>query len=234
MNEKKNLRDLFSDSERLRWIISAAAVFVVFAILAIFFWDFLSRVIVLPIYNFFILARYGINSVPQGVFLILFVVAGIVIAIRSTSTAFREQRSDTREGVDDGVSEYAVDTTSRYHFWRLETGTLYRSDFARMDFARSARRLILEVLAHQEHRRWDEVEQMVLRNQLKLPPLIDELIRERMLRTSYAEHGKIVQVYSQIARTIGLLKDETDPVLDEHVNAIIEFIEQRLEILHHE
>jgi len=217
-----------------RLLFSILGVVVVFAVLALFFWSFLRDTVVLPLYRFFIILRYGVNSIPQGFFLFIIFLVLLVIIIRAVSMTFKGQVSLFRFEGDD-VAAYPADFTSRYRFWRLQTSTLYRSNFARNDFARNARRMILELIAHQEHRTWDEIERLVMLGEMTLPPLIDELVHERSLRSSRADKRGLDAFLTRTARQLGIpIADQPDPVLDEQVNAIIQFIEERLEIVHNE
>jgi hypothetical protein len=158
----------------------------------------------------------------------------VVLAIRAVYHTFDGQVS-WLNFEDDNVPPYPADSASRYRFWRMETGTLTRSNFARNDFARNTRRLILEIIAHQEHRPWEEIERRVMRGEAVLPPLVDALIRDRELRSSRPVKTGLDAMLTRIARRLGLPLPETpDPAMEEQVNAIIHFIEERLEIVRDE
>ncbi len=74
----------------------------------------------------------------------------------------------------------------------------------------------------------------MMEGQITLPPMIEELVRERTLRSTPRKVNVFVKYYETISRRFGIVKDRPDPVLDEHINAILQFIEERLEINHDE
>ena len=216
-----------------RLLISSLAAMIIFGVFAIFFWDLLRENIVLPLYRFWILFRYGVNSVSQVLILFLALAGGVILVIRALDITFKQDVVEKQNGFG-GLDFYAGDYSSRYRFWRMVTTPLYHSQFARNDFMRNSRRIILELIAHQQHRSWEEVETMVMQNQIQLPPLIDELVRERTLRCTFRQKTALQEYFEGIARRLGLIHDLPDPILDEHINAILQFIEERLEITHDE
>lgn len=219
---------------RLRLLVSIAAVVLTFAIMAIFFWNFFYQSIVQPLYNLYVLIRYGINSIPQGIYHIVIIMTCLFIALWSIAQTFTRGRNPQNGSITDSLDIESQDVESRYQFWRLETRNLRYSKFARDDFARNARRLILNILAHQEHLPYEEVEDLAESDMLKLPQPITDLIHTRSLDTKQKSDQKHTSLSRQIAESLGFFRQKPDPFVEEKVNAIITFIEQRLEIVHHE
>jgi len=222
-------------SERINWrlLLSIVTGLLIFGVLAIFFWELLRDNIVLPIYRFVVILRYGIDSVPQFVFLFLAVIIGAILAFRALRFAFQKDDAENQKG-NAQFGSNSSGYSSRYRYWKMQTAPLYHSEFARSDFIRNTRRLILELIAHQQHRSWLEVEAQAMEGQIVLPPMIEELVCERSLRSTPHNVNYFVRLYETISRRFGVVKDRPDPVLDEHINTILQFIKKQLEINHDE
>ena len=216
-----------------RLLLSIFSGLIIFGVVAIFFWEFLRETIVLPIYRFAIILRYGINSVPQFVFLFLIVIIGFILAIRALHFAFEKDAGEEQSG-NGYFTSYSASYSSRYRYWKMQTAPLGHSEFARNDFVRNTRRLVLELIAHQQHRTWLEVETLAMDGQVSLPPMIEELVCQRTLRRTPRKVNFFIGLYETISKRFGVINDRPDPVLDEHINAILQFIEERLEINHDE
>jgi hypothetical protein len=217
-----------------RLLVSLAVVILTFAVMAIFFWDFFYRVIVQPLYNLYVLIYYGINSIPQGVYHLIIVTVCFLIAVWTLTNAFARYRATHNRSMQATRDATSQDVESRYHFWRLETRHLRDNKFSRDHFAIHARRLILNILAHQEHLPYEDAEDLAESGRLKLPPQIAELIRTKSLDEKPKTEQPPIPLATRILRSLGFINPESDPFVDDKVNAIITFIEQRLEITHHE
>jgi len=203
---------------------------VVIGLAVIFFWDFVSENVILPIYTAAILAIYGINSVQQSIylfFLILFAGAGAVIFLGS---AFSRDNPEQYGG----YAQYDIKIENPYHDWQIHCNNLARNEFANDEFARVTRNLLLKVLAYQEHRNLAEIENMVLREELELPPAVQHLLAQRSLSASARE---MTWFQRQWQHVLHLFKQDihtpTSEVIEE-VQAILTFLEQRLEIHDHD
>ena len=203
---------------------------VVIGLAVIFFWDFVSENVILPVYTAAILAVYGINSIQQSIylfFLILFAGAGAVIFLGS---AFSRDNPPQYGG----YAQYDIQIENPYRFWQIHCNNLARNDFANDEFARVTRKLLLELLAYQEHRSLAEIEQMVLREELELPPAVQHLLAQRSLSASAREMNWLERQWQRILHF--LKKDTHSPTSEviEEVESILTFLEQRLEIHHHD
>ena len=218
---------------RIRLLVPLAAVILTFAVMAIFFWNFFYRVIVQPLYNLYVLMYYAVNSIPQGIYHLIIIAACFFIAAWAIANAYAKSRTSLT-AVSDDIEGEALDVESRYQFWRLETHNIKYSKFARDDFSRNARRLILQIIAHQEHLPYEEVEDLAESGMLNLPAPISDLIRTRSLDLKHKPDQQRMPLVRQLFWSLGLIRQGSDPFIDEKVNAIIDFIEQRLEIVHYE
>jgi hypothetical protein len=211
------------------WLV-ALITLLVLGLLVVFFWDFVSANVILPIYSFLILAVYGINSVSQGIYLFLLVLLAIALAIIFLGLAFSKAQAPKYYT----SSHYSVDIVSRYAFWRTQCDNLNRNHFANEEFARSARKMLLDVLAYQEHRDIFELEMMVMREELELPPEVQHLIAQRKLTTRVKPKNWIQLQWRRIQRIFN--HDSHAPTTDvlNEVEVIITFLEQRMEIYHND
>lgn len=211
------------------WLV-ALVTLLAMSLLVVFFWDFVSTNVILPIYSFLILAVYGVNSISQDIYLFFLVLIAIALALIFLGSTF----SKAPEPRYYSSSHYGVDLISRYAYWRTQCDNLNRNHFANEEFARSARKMLLEVLAFQEHRDIFELEKMIMREELELPPEVQHLIAQRKL-TARVKPKTWFQL--QWRRILRFFKHDshTPPteVLNE-VEVIITFLEQRMEIYHND
>ena len=207
------------------WLIALGTILVL-GLLAVIFWDFVAQNVILPIYSFFILAVYGINSVQQSIYLFILILAAIVTAIVFLGSAFSK---DTPPQYG-SFAQYAIDIENPYAYWKMHTGNLTRNTFSNEEFARVSRKLLLEVLAEQEHRDPFETEMMVMRQELELPPEVQYVIEHRKLRASAQNANWVQRQWRRILRLID--RDPHTPTTEalQEVEAIVTFLEQRLEI----
>lgn len=221
MNEERSFNPV--------WLIGLSTL-IVLGVLAVIFWDFVTMNVILPIYSFAILAVYGINSVSQGVYLFLLILGAGAAAIVFLSITF----SKTQPPKYYSSTQYGIDTVSRYDYWLTQCHNLAHTKFANEEFARTARNMLLDVLAFQEHRDPFEMEMMIMREELELPPEIQYLIAHRKLSTKFQQKNWFQRQWRKIQRMINPNALAPIPELKCEAESIITFLEQRLEIIRNE
>jgi len=209
----------------LGWVI--VTVLAIFSTLTWFFWDFVRDGIVVPIYYLIWLIGLILNSIPQGVFLILLIFVCFMIAL---NTIFKFQYRQYSQS----ASRYRSMGGGRYHFWNRLLANLWTNSFSRDEFALEARKLILEILSYQEGVDIHRIEQMVAENKISVPASVMQLVLSRKLQFP-PEKGNSVR--RKIARFLRRsFQEDTlgEQMVDEQTKEIIHFIEVRLELSHDE
>ena len=200
-------------------------------ILVFFFWDLFKAQVVLPLFSFLILINFGIKSVPQGVFLFLLASTCLVFVLNSLNRVFGK---DAAEEYTPIVS-YGIEVVSRYEFWRNQCSHLNKNSFTHQEFILSTRRLILNILANQEHKEIFEIEQQIKNHELAVPESVCEFLCERRLRVTPPKRNWVGRMIYRIQRLIGYSPEIKMPAaLELQVAEIIEFIEYRLEIIYND
>lgn len=202
---------------------------VICGILIFFFWDFFKTQVVLPLYGFLILINFGINSVPQGVFLFLLTIACLVFILHSLNSVFGQDAAEEYSS----IVAYGIEVVSRYEFWRNQCSHLNKNIFTHQEFILSTRRLILNILANQEQLDIFEVEQKVENRELAVPESVCDFLCERRLRTKPPRRNWFGRMLYRFQRLIGYSPKTKMPTdLELQVSEIIDFIEHRLEIIY--
>ena len=198
-------------------------------ILIFFFWDFFKAQVVLPLYGFVILISFGIKSVPQGIFLFLLSAFCLVFILHSLNQVFGK---DVVEEYTPIVA-YGIEVVSRYEFWRNQCSHLNKNSFTHQEFMLSTRRLILNILANQEHKEIFEIEQQIKNRDMAVPESVCEFLCERRLRVVPPKRNWTGRMIYRIQRLVGYSPETKMPAaLELQVAEIIEFIEYRLEIIY--
>lgn len=224
MNEERDLFPLF---------LAIAVTVLVVGVLAVIFWEFVSENIVLPIYSLVILIEYALASVPQLLYLVLVLVVFAGVAAYRLYVTFQMKKDSAY------VSEkrYGGSMTSRYDSWKRTTDNLNRSHFAHEELMRSSRKFILDLLANQQHADVNEIEHMVLTDELALPAHIRALLLERRFKSNLPRRSPLKELFYRIGRIFNredYTYFATTAAIEAEVDAVLTFIEQRLEISYDE
>jgi hypothetical protein len=224
MNEERDLFPLF---------LAIAGTMLVVGVLTVVFWEFVSDNIILPIYSMVILIDYALGSVPQLLYLVLVLLVFIGVAIYRLVVTFQTQKDSAY------VSEkrYGGSMTSRYDYWNRICGNLHRSHFAHEELMRSSRKFILDLLANQQHCDVYEIERMVLADELDLPAHIQALLLDRRFKSNLPRRSFFRELFYRI-RLIFRPEEYSyfaaTEAIEAEVDAVLTFIEQRLEISYNE
>ncbi|MEE4195086.1 MAG: hypothetical protein V2J07_07800 [Anaerolineae bacterium] len=207
------------------WLVVLVTL-VVLGLLVVFFWDFVSTNVIMPIYTAAIIIVYGVNSVQQSIYLFfLILIAGAIAVIFLGSTFSRARMPEYR-----GYAQYSIEIDNPYAFWQMQCRNLARNAFANEEFARVSRKLLIDLLAYQEHRDAEEIEMMVIHHEMALPPAVQYVIENRKLNASAQEPNWFQRQWYRLLRIFHLDTHTPTPESVREVEAIITFLEQRLEI----
>ncbi len=203
-------------------LLWAFALFVlIFSVLTILFWSFVSDTILVPIYYCLWVCGLTINSVPQGVYLTLLAILSIVLGAKTLRGPRRPRK------LSQAVPRQGNPGT-RYLHWSLLCDQAQRNWFSKGQLALEARHLILSILAFERGVDLLEAESMVREGVLELPEMLREVVeRKRIPDTSTR---RIANVLSWLRRPHRGLAASSDPQVDQFLNELIRFAEKHLEI----
>jgi len=212
---------------RTQAAVAILAVLVIFGILTLAFWNFVRDTIVIPIYYLFWEGGLIINSISQNAYLII--LSGIILLI-----ALGSLRNIQWEGSEALPDAQLKRVPTRLQFWARVCGNLQSSGFARDNLASEARKLILAILSYQEGIDPMQLEQMILASQYRVPdPVMFLFVHHRFNETSASEKS-IRGIVQNLRYWLLRQPRPVDPSLEDQVEGILNFIENRLEISHDE
>ncbi len=204
----------------------AATVLLVFAILMISMQEFIRTNIVLPITYLLWVGNTVLDAIPQVVCLSFLVLVGFGVAIAALSRYQGELHFEPRR-----LARYA--DPSRYQFWLRRCHHLETSAFFSENFSFELRRLLLGVLAEQEHLSSWEIERQIMDGTLAVPDEVREFIRQRGLAAKpvLGDNGPLEWLMDGWARLLARFsrnqkKEKTASQIQ--IEAIVHFIETRL------
>lgn len=211
---------------RLRWLFALLLLVVpIFLIIAFVFRDAVREKLVIPVVYLSWLSGMIFNSIPQGYFMDGLVLIGMMLAIGS----LRYLLSITRLPTD---PPKIVDEPTRYQFWSKRCQKVNTNSFFLTSLGVELRRLVLMVLAYQEHRDMWELERQIVEKDFEVPPVIFELIVQRNLGDEEPEEPGLWQAL--IERLFGSSQPPDLPgqTLQQRLDQITSFLEYRLEVKH--
>lgn len=208
-------------NSRVRLGLVVAVTGLVFAILALFFWDFVRDTIVVPIYYLLWFSDLLLKSLPQEAYLALLVIVCLFMGLNILQKAQNKPAPRSQRPPP-------MDSDSRYVFWARHYNNLYSSPFFRNKFATETRKFILTVLSFQEDTPVSEVERMIVDGELPVPGAVRDLIQHKEIRGHQRVSGHI----GWFSRLFGHTATRHDPHIEQQVAEIIAFIDRRLEIRH--
>jgi hypothetical protein len=202
------------------WLgLALLATLLIFSVLTLVAWDFVREAIVVPLTYLFWLVGLILKSIPQEIYLIGLILVAVIIAL---NTLKRLQRKTSNPGfIKAGPGD-----ASRYRFWLRLCATAPASEYPRLELARETRRLIISVLAYQEGLTPAEVEQKIVSGDLAVPVTIKQFIHDRDFPFTLPPRQRFWQRFNRKA------DQQSDPLLNQSLEEIAQFIENRLEIVH--
>jgi hypothetical protein len=202
------------------WLgVAVLATLLIFSVLTLVAWDFVREAIVVPLTYLIWLGGLILNSIPQEIYLIGLIIVAGVIALNTLNKLQRKPASTRFIGAQSGDA-------SRYRLWLRLFKAAPAADYSRLELARETRQLIVSVLAYQEGLTPPEVEQKIVSGALPVPDQVSRLFRERDLRSTPQSTPRFWQ------RLLRKADRQPDPMLNQSLEEIVQFIENRLEIVH--
>uniref|UniRef100_A0A7C4KHY3 Uncharacterized protein n=1 Tax=Anaerolinea thermolimosa TaxID=229919 RepID=A0A7C4KHY3_9CHLR len=169
-----------------------------------------------------------LETVPQPIFWVILVLGGFFLSIR-TILKNLPQSDLPPEPTYSGLS------ASRYQYWLWYISTYQISPFSSENLARNLSRLVMDVLAYQEHLTISELEEMIRSGKLNLPEDIREFLITRRLVPPQPAPPLVLRWFDRLRRRRTRQRRPPSPEsLEAHqkLERVIQFIEERLELQH--
>jgi hypothetical protein len=211
---------------RLRWVAVALALFLFFFTLVLFaFRDFVREGVVVPILYVFWLGGLIANSISQIYYVLGLFALGVILAVASLRYFFVGfQLPAERLPV--------VEEPSRYQFWFRRCRHIASSSFFLSNLGMELRRLVLMVLAYQEHRDMWELEREIIENEFEVPPDVQALISQRQLGDTPKEQRAWKARLARFLRAFRPPESNSGGFVRQRVENIVAYLEKRLEVKH--
>ncbi|MFZ6029413.1 MAG: hypothetical protein ACOYYS_17005 [Chloroflexota bacterium] len=210
-----------------KWIAAALVLFLFFFALVLFvFRDFVREEIVIPILYAFWLGSVVANSVSQIYYLLTLLILGLILAVAGLRYLLTDFRLP-------GEQAPSAEEPSRYQFWLKRSHRLSSGGFFLSSLGMELRRMVLTVLAYQEHRDMWELEREIVEKQFDVPPDVQALIAQRQL----GEAAPVTQsawsaLLARFFKAFRLPESASDGLVRQRVENIVAYLEKRLEVKH--
>lgn len=208
---------------KFRIVLAVLVVALIFGILTLLFWDFVRDTIVVPIYYVVWLGGLVLKSIPQGIFVGILSLIGLLIALNTLSRI--QLRRDERN-----PERGRIQADTRYQHWRRLSDNLYASRFSRNMFFADARKLIVSVLAYEQGIDAAEVTPLMRSGALEVPESIRALFQQSEIQDSMSAPTPSENIVRRLRRRLGGQASPLNPQIDSLTADIIGFVEQHLEI----
>ncbi|MBN1536462.1 MAG: hypothetical protein JW908_07005 [Anaerolineales bacterium] len=199
------------------------AVLYIISLVCVVYWDVIRDQIIIPIYYLVWVVGLILNSISQKVFLIFLVAVCIVIGINTIIKIWGTGSKKSRQNISNTGN-------SRYRFWARLLNYSLTSEFFRWDFVLEARRLIFSIFSFQEGLNPSEVEQGMANETLPAPLIIKQLVKNRELPIDSPQRDWLGILGVKIARWLNKTEDQNTQKVNDQIEEIIHYIEERLEI----
>ena len=165
------------------------------------------------------------NTVPQPIFWAVLILFGVFTSMRALFRSLPPTEYPSEPVLPSR-------SLSRYEYWLWYLNSYQFSEFSAEHMARNLTRLMLEIVAFQEHLTVEQAEEQVISGELVLPDEIKGLIKNHHLIT-IPPNRNLIQRF--IHRFIRIRPETQVDEIDEQetrkkIIHIIKFIEERLEI----
>lgn len=207
--------------KNMRWVI--AGVFLISILCALLALQDLVRVyILMPLYYFGWVLNLLIKSLHQSVFWVMLIILGFLFAVRSL--AVFEQLPERQEIM------HTRERSSRFRFWWHNVRMLRSSSHSFSYSSFEMRRLIIGILAYQENITPNEVESLISKGNLQVPPEVARFITKRSMGKSDKNENAFERKLNDIRHFFSGRDNPVDPSLDRDMNIVIQFAESLLEV----
>lgn len=146
----------------VRYLIIAAVFLLGLLILSVFLGGYIRQVVVLPIEFVIYLFGLMLRTTPQSLFWGAMLALALVLVFRSLASPRAVMEPLTVRGLK-------IFRHDRFSFWLVQVWMARRGGYGRMNFHHHLRRLVIEMLAYQEHLGRREVEQRLKEGSFDLP-----------------------------------------------------------------
>ncbi|MBN1312057.1 MAG: hypothetical protein JXB30_11620 [Anaerolineae bacterium] len=197
----------------------------IFAVLALVYRDFVREDIVIPVFYLLWIVVRIIRSVPQAGCLAGAVIAGIVIALLGLYRLWEPEPRPTRRPAP-------TTSPSRYRFWLRRCRQMDSSAFFLDDMSSEMRRLLLSVLAYQEHRDTSEMERLIVRGAFDVPPAVRDLVTSRRLgdlAKLNKQKGVLARLWERLWRGSASSQLPAENAAEQQLEQVVAYLEERLE-----
>lgn len=202
-------------------LLLAFIIFVLlFSVLSVLFWDIVTDTILVPIYYFVWVCGLLINSVPQGIYLMLLVSGSIITGVKMLESLPMNRRRGP-------APSRQLNSGTRYAHWRTVCAYASANWLSKGRLAFDARQLILSIVAFEQGVDIPEAEKMALSGELDIP---DSLLH--VIRTKSIPDGHPRRLFWR-RRAVHRAGTYSDPHVDQFLSEFIRFMESHLEIQSH-
>jgi hypothetical protein len=210
---------------RLSFLLAFVTFALIFSVLTVLFWPFMSDTILVPIYYFLWVCRMIINSVPEGVYLALLVIISLSLSLRTFERA-RSNRHHRR------VIRSQPNSDSRYLHWRNLCIHSYGNWFSKGQLSFEIRTLILSILAFEQGVEISEAEAMVRNGTLTLSDTLRNVVE--MKNTPETRPNRFSGLlFWRHRQPVQRIDTSSDVYVDQLLAELISFAEHHLEITTH-
>jgi hypothetical protein len=211
-------------NNRVFFLLAFAIFVLIFSVLTVLFWSFMTDKILIPIYYVLWVCNLIINSVPQGAYLLLLVILSIVIGLR-TLTSLRSNLHHRR------ARHNQPNPATRYQHWRILCAYAYGTWFSKSQVTFESRKLILSILAFEQGVDLLEAEDMVRNGALDIPDMLRDVIVSKYIPD--APPNRFPGILSWLPLPARWRKADYDPCMDQFLTEFVNFVEHHLEITSH-
>jgi hypothetical protein len=211
---------------RFRWLGVVLLISLpIFMIVIVVLRDFVRERIVVPVLFIAWMSGLIFNSIPHVYFLFGLVIIGLMLAIGSLRFLLSVVHLPTEP-------PKTAEEPTRYQFWLKRCQKLNSSAFFLTSLGIELRRLILMVVAYQEHRDMWELERDLINKEFDVPLEIYDLISQRELGVNTEERSLWSFLLERLRGQMQPADTEEGQSLQNRLYQIVSYLENRLEVEH--
>lgn len=204
----------------------AAFSFVSGGILTYIFREQIRNWIIKPVSYVIWYINLVLETVPQPILWAVLILGGFIIFTRALLKSIPPPDEPP-------LPNYSTQSFTRYQYWLWYISTFQTSVFTNEHLGRNLSRLVVDILAFQEHLTLDEVDERVRARTLALPEEIRQLVLTHRLPGQAPSSRRIQRWIDRILKRKPQTTELTaNPEAQNTILNIISFIEERLELQH--
>jgi hypothetical protein len=206
---------------KVLFLLSVIVFFVIFSVLMVLFWAFVSDKILIPLYYILWVCGLIANSIPQRAYLALLVLLSIIIS-SSTIDGLQINPRRTKKAYS------PPDSGTRYMQWRILCFHDSSNWFTKGQLAFEARHLILSIVAFEQSVNLEEAESMVRSGKVDVPEILRTLIEKKSFPNAPSNHFP-----GGLSWWFGKKAAHYEPYVKQFLAELIHYAEHHLEIIPH-